>query len=880
MKIPAVIFFILPLTLHAQLRETFECGNLDCWQQFPPDHWECSAVQPIQGRFSLHHGYNNSMPGFDRISFAHDPLYCDSLTTTWKFSILYSCFPSSQNNWSVYLLADRSAGYMNPNSNIRAYIAGVNLNGYDDLLKIYKVKNNRVETVVNSCFNWQTETSVLHATQIKIIRSTGGIWSILIDTTGSGKDFVFLDDGIDSEYSLSNYFGIGYRYTSTNDRKLWLDDLEITGCFKQDLEPPAIKKISVVSPNKINVEFTEAINTSELSLTMFSVNDEAVIPVILDIQSPASIALTFSGSFDSTREYEISITGIKDIYGNAQSILKNKFICYFAKPFDIIINEIMSDPEPAVNLPDVEYIELFNTTNYDIEALGWELAIGEKCISLPSFLISKNAYLIVCEASDSSMFKPFGTILPVRGFPALNNEGQTITLANSEKTIIHSVSYTSRWFKNPIKAEGGWSLEMIDAENPCAGYDNWEASDSYLGGTPGFENSVIHYNPDNTRPYLLRAATTCDTGLLVSFSEPLLHSSASDPNCYSVNQGIYHPVNAIPITPDFSTVLLSFPVKFESFRLYELMVKDKISDCYGNLLTSGYMGFGLASPPDSFDLVINEVLFNARDEEDFVEMLNRSDKIIELSSMKIVLLDEFTGIVNTILCELPFPIQLLPGQYLAVTGNAAVLQEQYYCKNPAAIFEATGMKALPDKTGVIALLDSTYQVIDKFLYRSDYHFNIISHTEGVSLERIHCNSPTNTSDNWHSAAEDEGFATPGYKNSQSFEPAESLPSSIWLEPEIFTPDNDGYDDYITLTYHFNNPGLMATIIVFDNRGNRVKQLANNTMLGTEGFFTWDGTNVKGLHEQAGIYVIYTEVFSDNGTIRKFRNICVLANKLK
>jgi hypothetical protein len=420
---------------------------------------------------------------------------------------------------------------------------------------------------------------------------------------------------------------------------------------------------------------------------------------------------------------------------------------------------------------------------------------------------------------------------------------------------------------------------MIDPENPCGRHDNWDGSNHYQGGTPGSENSVKRLNPDHTRPYLLRAATTSDTGLLVSFNESLICDIASDPTIYSVNQGIFHPSNVIPVPPDFSTLLLSFPVRFKQSRLYELMVKDAISDCSGNLLNDSYIGFGLACLPDSFDLIINEVLFNAYEDEEFIEIVNRSDKTVELSSLKIVLLDEFTGTLLKTLYEITWPFQLLPGQYAVVTRNAVVLQEHYFCSDPSTLIEATGMSAFPDEEGVIALLDNSYHVIDKFIYKSDFHFELITNTEGISLERLHCDSPTNDPDNWHSAAEDAGFATPGYKNSQSFSPVESFQSTVWLEPEVFTPDNDGNDDYLTLLYHFN-PGSMATVMVFDNRGNTVKLLANNVMLGEEGFLTWDGTNTNGTLVNAGIYVVCTEVVSENGNIEKYRNICVLAKMLK
>lgn len=563
---------------------------------------------------------------------------------------------------------------------------------------------------------------------------------------------------------------------------------------------------------------------------------------------------------------------------NTAKNLTNRISHNQAGSFDIVINEIMADPDPPVSLPVAEYIELLNTSDMDITAQGWTLSIGEKMIPLPSFRIEKHAYLIVCEAGDSSLLNPYKPILPVKAFPALKNEGQILTLTDSTNDIIHTVSYSGRWYGNSLKSEGGWSLEMIDPKNPCGQQENWSASDHYLGGTPGFKNSINRSSPDNSNPYILRAATTSDSGILVSFSEPLLISSVSDPFIYSVDRNIFHPSLAEPLSPDFSSVHLTFPVKFSSGIIYELMVQNAVCDCAGNRLPDSYTEFGMAFLPDSFDLVINEVLFNARGDEEFIEIMNRSDRIIELSSLALVLMDEYTGIFIRVLHKFKGNFQLLPGQYMAVTGSKTDLLKQYGGKVPAAIIETDDALNLPDDEGTVALLQNLAVPIDRFFYDAGYHFELIRDPEGVSLERIFTDYPTNDPDNWHSAAEDAGFATPGYKNSQALLPAESDASTVWTEPEVFTPDNDGKDDVLAIMYHLDG-GSLANVMIFDSRGRLVRRLTNNTWLGAEGCLTWDGTNAAGNLAMAGLYVVYTEILSGNGIVRKFTNTCVLSKEL-
>jgi hypothetical protein len=69
-------------------------------------------------------------------------------------------------------------------------------------------------------------------------------------------------------------------------------------------------------------------------------------------------------------------------------------------------------------------------------------------------------------------------------------------------------------------------------------------------------------------------------------------------------------------------------------------------------------------------------------------------------------------------------------------------------------------------------------------------------------------------------------------------------------------------------------------MIFDSRGKLIRRLANNDWLGAEGCLTWDGTDTEGALEKTGIYIIYTEILSENGSVRKFTGICVLSKELK
>ena len=158
------------------------------------------------------------------------------------------------------------------------------------------------------------------------------------------------------------------------------------------------------------------------------------------------------------------------------------------------------------------------------------------------------------------------------------------------------------------------------------------------------------------------------------------------------------------------------------------------------------------------------------------------------------------------------------------------------------------------------------------------HHPLINQVAGVSLERIHFDRPTSDRTNWHSASASAGYATPGYKNSQFSQPVDA-DKEVIVHPEVFSPDNDGVDDVLNITYRFDSQGLTASVHIFDSQGRLVKNLVGNELLGTEGTFSWDGRTEDNQKASIGIYIIYFEAFGVNGELKKHKRTAVLAGKI-
>jgi hypothetical protein len=222
---------------------------------------------------------------------------------------------------------------------------------------------------------------------------------------------------------------------------------------------------------------------------------------------------------------------------------------------------------------------------------------------------------------------------------------------------------------------------------------------------------------------------------------------------------------------------------------------------------------------------------------------------------------------------------LAPGRYVAVAGSKSNIQQGYIVKDSSAIF-SNALPTLDDDAGNITLRFNNI-TLDSFNYSNKLHSPLLEDEEGISLERLNFDLPTNAAGNWHSAAISAGGATPGYTNSQVFrpDPTNGTETIFRLEEAKFSPDGDGFQDVLLLPYQTDKPGYLANIIVFDVNGRQVKRLARNESLAAEGILKWDGTTDELLKARVGVYVIWIELFEPDGGKILQKLSCVLAGRL-
>lgn len=539
---------------------------------------------------------------------------------------------------------------------------------------------------------------------------------------------------------------------------------------------------------------------------------------------------------------------------------------------DVIITELFPDPNPVIGLPEAEFVELFNRSSSPVNLAGWKLADLSSTATLPNYVLAPGAYVVITTTTSAAAYAAFGATLGVSNFPTLNNSGDNIKLQDAGLQLIDEVNYTDAWYKNDDKKQGGWTLELIDPENICAEEDNWVASEHPSGGTPGQQNSVQANKPDLTGPKLLSAIPVTATQLKLRFDERLENTLPA------AGSFLITPPNTVTAVSFASSSLrevwLDVTTAFQPQQSYSITVNN-IYDCAGNQIQPDFttVNFGLPEQANPFDIVINEILFNPKPfGVDFLEVLNRSQKYINLKNFSVGNFDNGVPANPKVLTT--DDLLLAPGEIMAFTTDPFTILSHYPKAQSGMIIKVSSLPSFPDNEGTSCIVNEGGIVLDNFRYSRDYHSVFLRDKEGVSLERIHMNSPTNDANNWKSAASVAGFATPGLPNSNSVT-TPVISGEVKIEPELFIPLY-GQPDFTEIRYRFDQGGKVANIKILDQQGREIKQIANNETLATEGFYRWDGDRNDGIKARPGYYVVWFEVFDSSGAVETFRKRVVVA----
>ena len=304
-------------------------------------------------------------------------------------------------------------------------------------------------------------------------------------------------------------------------------------------------------------------------------------------------------------------------------------------------------------------------------------------------------------------------------------------------------------------------------------------------------------------------------------------------------------------------------VKSDLFGEYEIPVS--VCDIRGNC-SSTPLKIYFSKGAKKGDVILNEVLFDvATGESEFVELYNMSDTWISAKSLSIATrkangnLNYITPLSSDANDAIP------PHTYIILSRSVDDVCEKYGCGDGAVSFSLPKMAALSNSGAHVVLLDQKDNVLDEFAYDPKIHSQFSVADKGRSLERVSFDS-----DEWVSASDECGGATPGRKNSA----ASGKKEEIVCIQSFITADFP----QIIIEYSFPKPDFKGTLSCFDRFGTQIGTLFEYHLLDREGVYKWDGTDDGGEMLPTGIYVLLFEAVSESGDRIRKKIVCTIGER--
>ncbi len=869
MKIYLLIIFLFFIDkAGAQVEDHFYDGN---FSDAPPWSGEANDFNVnIAGQLQL----NASIAGN---SFLSVPANLSTLDhCEWRFYIRLGFSPSSSNYARVYLSSDQ-ADLQQP---LNGYFLQFGETLSNDAIELFH-QNGTMATSV--CRTRNGLIANAFSAGIKIERNNSGTWKLSVDYNG-GTNYNIEATGVDTTFNSAAFIGVNCVYTSGNINRFYFDDF-YAGPAISDTVVPFITNVTVESDSILSVTFSEKIDSITLyNLNNYEIDNGIGIPSFIFPDSINSLKyyFHFANSFVSDISYTIFFTGITDTHQN-QLVDSIKSFVYYplvkAQLNDVVFSEIYFEPSSISPLPNSEFIELYNRKDSSVFIFGWKISDGNSDGLIPEFRLGPHSYVVLYSLNDSLEFLSIPNALAVEFFPTLNNDvGDHLLLTDANNQLINELKFDDRHYHDNNKNDGGWSIERIDIDFTCKNDDNWKASSSNTHGTPGQINDVNEKFIDNTAPFISNVYIMDSIRVSVVYNEVV--SDGSDISSYIIRND-----NKIIITPSSINILsgdsmelnFSYPL---SIGTYTLNIASTIKDCPGNPASyNPAVKFGFPENAEPNDILINELLFNSYDGgNDFLEIYNASSKIIDIKDWIIAEGDynDLLEIKEDAIISQSHRL-FFPGDYLVLTKDEKKIKTFYTCEDGFAFLNVPSMPDYNSDEGRAIIYNGKGEEINAFRYSNDMHYPLLAETKGISLERLSDKEINDNSSNWHSAAATAGFATPGYGNSQKFYLMWG-DGEVSVGMEIFSPDNDGYNDVLAVNYKFPQAGTVLSLNVYDNYGQPVRKLLSGQTVNNEGTIFWDGLADDYSVSASGIYILMARSFDLEGNERVIKKICFLTRR--
>ncbi len=459
---------------------------------------------------------------------------------------------------------------------------------------------------------------------------------------------------------------------------------------------------------------------------------------------------------------------------------------------DIVINEIMYAPTSG----EPEWIEIFNRSLSAINLKGLSISDNSTQTKVVSnnYNLEANSFLVISKDSSILQFYNVESEIIVSNFPSLNNTGDAVVLKDSLNVLLDSLEYLPNWGGST----GGKSLERILINENSTTQQNWGTSQSINKATPGKVNSITPKNYDLKISSFQPEKKYAIIGETINFQIKIKNVGLLSADNYEVQFFKDLNIDSIPQTSELLSVITGSTIQRGDSAVYIFPtnnfnngVNQFIAKIFFSVDEDTINNISFSKIPaaqineERNDIVINEFMYAPTSPQpEWIEIYNRSDKIIDLKNYKIAdENDTVTVIKNSTL--------LNPKEFFVITKDSSI---QYYF-NVKSKFVKASFPTLNNSGDRIILIDSLNRAIDSLEYLFIWGGN-----NGGSLERIDADNFISDSTNWASSSS-IFKATPGEINSVTQKDFDVEISSI-----VFNPAKPFFTDDVYVTSKIKNIG--------------------------------------------------------------------------
>ena len=528
-----------------------------------------------------------------------------------------------------------------------------------------------------------------------------------------------------------------------------------------------------------------------------------------------------------------------------------KIVTFFVVPIiplagQVVISEIMFNLEGS-DSPN-EYVEIYNLSTQDtIDLAEWKIrdkySLDDLVDAGMGLHLLPRTFALIMEGDYDISTGIYASLIPESALiikvddnsigNGLGNSADSLFLINLDGDTVDFHGWEG------ITAPG-YSLERIRLDKPSI-TDNWSTSIDSLG-TPGFLNSVT--------PHEIDAAIS-----LSSISHTPQFPTPSDEINLSLtilNLGLISISGNVDVVeddwtlasteffnlPDNDSTLVQITLPPLQSGIHMIDIRIIVDDDMN--VENDTALYTIIIQYSEKVLTINEFMYTPDPGiPEFIEFVNISERTIDLTGWGFS--DSDTGSVRF------FPsVSISSGGYWVSSKDSTLLP--FLPLEGVLLVSKSGFPTLNNSGDAIYLFDPTGSVADSVEYTSAWGGG-----DGRSLEKLNPDMKSDMRSNWGTCVSLQKM-TPGTKNSIFLE---SLPASgvIVLDPNPFSPDGDGFDDHLRISYNLPFSQATITVLIFDSKGREVRTLSNNLATGSQGILLWDGFTNQNKRARIGRYIL-------------------------